>query len=412
MGIENIINTLGLKTTNYWVSLLKTLPPHEIGVIKVSARLCYSSPLLHSFVEEIRYLVQEAGIILPIVVETRKDSLSFYQDKLSHALTKEHIPFVSCSPELVHLQPSLKKNQWEVDTIFTAPIIESILEGKIPLLIGAGISPEGTITTIPGLLLARELVYILHAKKLILVGHTPIRTRHGRFVTEILSQQDWQKKILSKEITPAMAKRVTTAFDLLSRLGPGHSVQITRPQHQKDGISTGLLEELLGNGSGTYLALPPQITAYPLSAIDETWLFEAIADAFAPLKKTLKQNYFESIRHYHPLVYLDSLRKGGAIVYLLDQTPYMCKLFTRQDYEGIGIGSTVIHTIYKHFGGLCWRTSRTNERADAFYQRIIEEYRGSFLRTKDFTLYFIGHAKDKKASLSTLLDNLPSSFEE
>ncbi|QJR22558.1 hypothetical protein BREVNS_1808 [Brevinematales bacterium NS] len=411
MGIEKILGTLDLKTTNYWVSLLKTLPPHEVGVIKVSAKLCYSSTLLQSFVEEIRYLVKEAGIILPIVVEARKDFIDFYQKRLILALTKANIPFTSCPPELVHLEPSLKKNQWKVDTIFTAPVIEAILEGKIPVLCAGGISPQGDIVPIPGLLLARELVYTLHAKKLILVGHTPIRTKSGRFVTEILSQQEWQKKILSREIPPAMARRVTSAFDLLSRLGPGHSVQITRPKYHKHGASTGLLEELLGNGSGTYLALPPQITVYPLSAIDESWLFQTISEAFSPLNKKLKKDYFSTIRPYHPLVYLDSLRKGGAIVYSLENTPYMCKLFTRQDYEGIGIGSTVIHTIYKHFGSLCWRTSLSNEKAELFYEKLISEYDGISLKTPHYTLYFLGKAKTKKNTLATILDNLPSSFE-
>ncbi|MFN3660243.1 MAG: hypothetical protein ACK4TN_03270, partial [Brevinematales bacterium] len=378
---------------------------------KVSARLCYSSHLLESFVEEIRYLVKEAGIILPIVTEARKDAIDFYQQRLILALSKAHIPFAPCQPELVHLEPSLKKKQWEVDTIFTAPIIQAICEGKIPVLGAGGISPHGERVLIPGLLLARELVYTLHAKKLILVGHTPIRTKNGRFVTEILSQHEWQKKILSREITPAMAKRVMSAFDLLSRLGPGHSVQITRPKYHKHGVSTGLLEELLGNGSGTYLALPPQITAYPLSAIDDSWLFQTISEAFAPLKKKLKKDYLATIRPYHPLVYLDSLHKGGAIVYLLENTPYMCKLFTRQDYEGIGIGSTVIQTIYKHFGSLCWRTSFNNEKAELFYERLISDYDGISLRTSHYTLYFLGKAKTNKDTLTPILDNLPSSFE-
>jgi len=412
MGIEEIIATLGLKTTHYWVSLLKTLPPHEVGVIKVSAQLCRSPRLFHSFVDEVSYLVKHTGIILPIVVEARQNAFDFYQQKLAAALTQKGIEVSLIPPDLVHLRPTLRPPLWAVDTIFTAPIITSILHGRIPLLAGCGSTHENTTATIPALLLAQELVYTLHAKKLILVGHTPIRSKNGQWISEILSEEEWQAKILSRDIPPGMARRVSAAFDILARLGPGHSVQITSPQTRPDNISTGLLEELLGNGSGTYIAIPPLITAYPLEAIDLPWLFQTIQEAFLPLGKKLKPSYFESIRSYDPIVYLDSLRKGGAIVYLLEQVPYMCKLFTRQDYEGIGIGSTVIQTIMKHFGGLCWRTSRTNERATQFYEKIKDTYQGISCQTRSFTIYFLGRARDLAPSLTPLVDTLPSSFEE
>jgi|GEM_PF-2778810 len=412
MSIDNIVGFLGIKTTNYWVNLLRSLPPHEIGVIKVSARLCQSGKLFHAFVSEVSYLVEQTGIVLPIVVEARKHDPLFYQQKLSSALHEKGVSTFECPPSLVHLQPSLHENQWTIDTIFSAPVIEAILKKQIPILVGMGISPLETKITIPGLLLARELVYTLHAKKLILVGHSPVCYRNGECITDILSEAAWQEKIRRKEITPSMARRVTIAFDILSRLGPGHSVQITGPKTYNNAPSTGLLEELLGNGSGTYIALPPQITVYPLDALDEQSLRNIVNEAFAPQKRRLTPNYFETIRAHHPLVYLDSMRKGGAIVYPLENTLYMCKLFTRQDYEGIGIGTTVIQTIYKHFGELCWRTSRNQTKNHAFYTRIIAEYNGTFKETNQFFIYFIGKCVRNQDTLTRIIDRLPSSFEE
>ncbi|URA10225.1 hypothetical protein [Thermospira aquatica] len=411
MGIDRIVSSLGLKTTNYWVSLLRSLPPHEVGVIKVSAGLFRFRLLFQSFVEELAYLVREAGIMLPLVVEARKDTLDFYQKKLSLALQEKNIPTYNVPVNVVYLKPSLVEKRWTVETIFTAGIIEAILSHRLPILVAAGVF-EKRVVPLGGIVLARELVYTLHAKKLILVGHTPICFKDGRCITEIWPEEIWREKIRRKEITPAMARRVRTAFDILSKLGPGHSVQITRPQLRKDGISTGLLEELLGNGSGTYIALPPQITVYPLEAVDRKWLFGMIDEAFQVYGRRLRSDYFESIVDKKPLVYLDSLQKGGAVVYLLEEAPYMCKLFTRQDYEGIGIGSTVIRTIYKHFGGLCWRTSKNNERTPAFYLRLVDEYKGEVVETEKFYIYFLGKICSKKEFLSSRINALPSSFED
>ncbi len=411
MGIDRIVSSLGLRTTNYWVNLLKSLPPHEIGVIKVSAGLFRSSRLFQSFVEEVAYLARETGIMLPLVVEARKNALYFYQRKLAEALSEKDIPSYAVPVNVVYLEPSLRENGWTVETIFTAGIIEAILSHRVPILVAAGVFDE-KIVPLSGSVLARELVYTLHAKKLIFVGHTPICFKDGRCITEIWPEEVWLEKIRRREITPAMARRVRSAFDILSRLGPGHSVQITRPQLRGDGVSTGLLEELLGNGSGTYIALPPQITVYPLMAMDQEWLFHMIDEAFRVYGRRLRSDYFDSIRDKTPLVYLDSLRKGGAIVYRLEEAPYMCKLFTRQDYEGIGIGSTVIRTIYRHFGGLCWRTSKTNERNHTFYLRLLDEYHGEVVETKRFYLYFLGKTCAKKEILVKRIAELPSSFED
>lgn len=409
MSIEKVVASLGLKTTSYWVNLLQTLPPHERGVIKLTARLCQTSSLFHTFVEEVAYLVNETSIVLPIVVETRRKERDFYQKKLTSALEGKGLSVYRCSPDLVKLQPSLRENTWSVDTIFSAPVMEAIYQKRIPLFMAAGVVGE-EVYSVPGILLARELVYTLHAKKLILVGHAPICDKKGICITDILSEQEWQKKIYRREIMPAMARRVTMAFEILSRLGPGHSVQITQPRTKRGTVSTGLLEELLGNGSGTYIALPPQITVYPMEAIDESWLKQMICEAFLPQGKVLREDYFDMIRPFHPLVYLDGLRKGGALVYKIEGAPYMCKLFTRQDYEGIGIGTTVIQTILKHFHKLCWRTSRQQEKNHLFYQKIVQEYDGVIETTDQFFLYFIGFDPTTRRRLLSLLDRFPSSF--
>src|SRR3989338_565513 len=66
-NVEAIISELDIKTRKYWVNMLKSLRPEEVGVIKASGKLL-EEPWLSQLCAETSYLTEKTGFYLPIVI--------------------------------------------------------------------------------------------------------------------------------------------------------------------------------------------------------------------------------------------------------------------------------------------------------------------------------------------------------
>ncbi len=104
--------------------------------------------------------------------------------------------------------------------------------------------------------MARELILALEAKKLIIIGDTPILDKDGIIIKTLFSRDEFNDFVQDGTIQGGMIINGRNGFDTLDYLGSDCSVQITSLVEDENVVSTGILEELLGNGSGTKLTIP------------------------------------------------------------------------------------------------------------------------------------------------------------
>jgi acetylglutamate kinase len=446
--IETLVKSNKLATKDYWINVLSTIPPHQVGVVKSSGKLL-SQPELDVLAQEIAYIANEAGFYLPLVIgggdqydnavgKSKKindiritdtsiiklvvDIASENQEKVIDALNKygveaKAIPFNSIivDPHGYEIQDGIKVDMGlvgDIVSIDTKKIISAVHEKTIPIISHIGMH-KGVEYNINATTVGAFVAKTLQSKKLILVGDMPVQNENGELIKIIGSELEFNRFVHDGTIQKGMKKNLEEAFEFL-HLGPGHSVQITKLGKTMDGHikSTGLLEELLGDGSGTMISVPYLITQYPIKAVNKQHLTNMINGIFKEQKKKLVPGYFDSLLEKDATIYLDSGNKGGAISYQFDGFEYICKLFTLKDYEGQGISKSIISMIAMHKNSFAWRTSTTNSDACICnYKKRVKEYGGWIERSGEYYIFGVGiEGYAKKQAVDALL-KIPASFE-
>ena len=453
--LERICKEHGIKTSKYWLKMLANIDPQEIGVVKASGKLL-SEENMRELCNEMAVLSKakigtnghKKGIILPLafgngiklddyskkkvkglrvspktlidaIVPLVKES----QSKLVETLKASGCDAVAIPPEYVKVVPhgfEIDKNGQKVDmgyvgditAIYTKPIISAIKAHKVPVLSHLGVC-NGEYYNINATTVAKELVKFLQAKKLVIVGDTPIRNKNGKIISAIYSELEFKQLVSSEVIEGGMITNGQESYELLNYLGPGHCVQITALKFvEKHLESTGLLEEILGDGSGTKLMTPSVITTYPLNAVSTDFLTGLINDIFSEQSKKLCSGYFKDLASKDSTIYLDTLKAGGAITYPFHDTEYICKFFTHQDYTGIGIGTSVMEKMLLQKDSLVWRTSKTNKDGISFYDKMIKHYNGVKKAEGEYVVYGINVPKNRMNSMAKEISKFPKTFEK
>jgi acetylglutamate kinase/GNAT superfamily N-acetyltransferase len=448
-NIEKICSEIGIKQMTYWTNLLKTLPKDEAGVIRINGKIIQNS--LEQFCAEAAFLA-EKGFYLPIVLgggsiydqlpdcqgvmkvnEYRVTSKRLAkkmgaiaeqnQNKIVGLLKKhgaEAVPVqieaIVCEPYGFEMDGGEKIGLGYVGTvksIDTTPIIEAIYSSKVPVITHMGVH-KGDMYNIKSISVAKGLAKYLGAKKLLCVGDTPIVIGR-KIVSQIRSKREFDDYVKKGKITNGMVLIGNEAFDLLNYLGPGHGVQITGVKSKKGVVtSIGLLEEYLGNGSGTEIFMPSIVTAYSLDSVGKKYglqfLEGLINDTFKERGLVLMPEYFGQLSGKNPTVYLDSFKKGGAITYPLGSFEYMCKLFTHLDYQGIGIASAIIDEIVAQKCRVAWRTDKLYKKGIGFYDKKIAEHHGIKADNGKYAVFGIGFSESEKQDVIQKIAGMPGTF--
>src|SRR3989344_6636819 len=430
--IDTIIQELGIPTVTYWTHAFRELHRDRVGVVKVSGKLLEPEPLAQ-LAGEMAYLAR-AGLFLPLVFGGGKqynDSPGYNgapkvnglrvssadlmkqileiarenQQRICEALQRAGILADAIPLEaLVAERHGFEMNErgervdtgyvGDVASIDTYVIRDALSHGAIPVVAHVGFDGKDYLN-INASPVATELVRSLRALKLLVLGDGAVKDQQKNIIS-VLSRREVRRLIAEGVITEGMITNCNTALDLLAHLGPGHAVQITSLKERNGNggqngsalASTGLLEELVGSGTGTMFVEPSNVSTYSLGQALERMGEEAmkniINQAFASQKKRLLADYFDSIRTHQPTVYVDDLQAGVAIVYpfpndppvaYLDNVAYLCKLAVLPAYEGIGIGKTLMDHVMRQQRAkqhaLVWRTSSDNTRAIAFYDDLL-----------------------------------------
>lgn len=456
-NIRRIIAELGLETTTYWTRALRSLWRHELGVVKASGKLLVS-PFLEQLAEEMAYLASigfyiplalGGGVeydsipgfadapkvnglrvtsptlmdrILPIATENQRRVVERLHAHGVNAMAVPHSVFrvVPCDAvvdsktgERVDLM-----RVGEIQSIDRDVITDIIYKNQVPITSHIGVDAQGTLYNVNATPFAAALVKALGSIKLIILGDTPVRAGE-EIVRTIFSPHDLERMIAEGIITRGMVTNLRTAFDLLNDLGPGHTVQITTLKQKNGDVSTGLLEELFGDGSGTKIMLPPLVTPCPFSTFNEEELkqvYDMINAAFETQHKKLTPDYFHTLaKKKEVTVYLAAGKRGGAITYPLPGLPdceYVCKLFRNRGYEGLGVGTGIMERLYLHKKRVVWRVSEpANEQGPLrFYRTLIEHYDGFEERRGRYHVFGLGIPENKRQVVIERVAAIPATI--
>jgi GNAT superfamily N-acetyltransferase len=417
-NVKHIASSLGIRTAKFWIEALQTLPLHRVGTIKVSAQLQQANAL-QQLAAEMAFLASEAGFYLPLVLGKSAQvmghtEIKLQQDSVVDALQDAGVQAVAIDPKCVLLQTqeTISGRSLLVVTIDTKSIVQAIYNHKVPVLSPIGFCREDRLFyELTAINVAKELVKWLQALKLIVVGNRPLRIQDPHLIFKTYSELEFQKMVYQGILPPDLSAYMREGFDLLKYLGPNHSMQITSLSYSEGKIqSTGLLEELIGNGSGIKLVIPPVITAYPFNIVRRDLLLKMANQSFSSQGRELVDEYFEHIMDKNPTVYLDFQEKGGAITYPIKESEYLCKLFTLSDYEGLGIGSSIIETVIMQKQRLAWRTSLSNQQAVDWYGKLIQEYEGISENHEPYMIYGIGIPQHAWKKVIQQIINIPATM--
>lgn len=452
----------------YWKNQFSLIPPEELAVVKASGKVL-TDENLGPFAQDMRYLANN-GFYLPVVIgggpqydvlpayrdgssskvvihgrELRTSPVSLMEQMLPVALQNQErvaaafraagVASVAIPFDVVHAKPYVKRTDQTIDEltnthvdlgfvgaadwIDTDSIIHALRAGQIPVVSHLG-ARDGIVYNINATSLAAALVRELEARKLIMLGDQPVKDGDATIRT-FASERHFEHLVDIGVITGGMVTNVRDAFDTLRLLGPDHSVQITTLKKKAnngngDAIeSTGLFEELLGDGSGTKVMMPSPVKVRPLSSTQYDTLREMVNTSFASQGKRLVAGYFESIAGKKSTIYLDRYSRGGAISYPLPGFPsceYLCKLFRREGYEGQGIGTSLIETLVVRKSAVVWRTSATNGVL-RFYQSTVDQYDGfhHFHEPSGYHIFGVGIPEQKRIGVINLVAAIPKTLE-
>ena len=444
---KDMLETRNDGDSKYWIDLFSSIPPHQVGVIKSSGKL-FAGKNFEQLCTEIRTLTNH-GLFLPLVIGggVQYDQLPAYVDSFkvnglrvtSDALIKEIVPIaiknqyqtvqilkkfgvdaVAIPFEHINVKPhgtEYEVNRGLVDMgfvgkvtkVWTTYIKSSIGKGKIPILSHIGMF-NNEFYNVNATDMARELILALEAKKLIIIGDTPILDKNGIIIKTLCSREEFNDFVQDGTIQGGMIVNGRNGFDTLDYLGSDCSIQITSLVEDENVVSTGIIEELLGNGSGTKLTIPSEVGLFNLDEVDYRILKYMINDSFSIYKQALVENYFEIVTPRKPNIYVDEKERGGAITYHINSPKvnfeYLCKLFKQSGYDGLGIGTSLVYHMVREKGSLAWRCDKDKFKELKFYDKVIEHYNGIREDNGKYVMFAIGIEKEKKDNVFKIINNI------
>jgi len=451
--LKNTLETPSGGDSKYWIDLYSKIPPHQVGVIKLSGKII-AGKNFEQLCAEIRTLSNH-GLFLPIVIGggVQYDQLPAYADSFkvnglrvtSETLIKELVPIaiknqfhtvhilkkygvdaVAIPFEHINVEPHGTEYDadrglvemgfvGDVTKVWTTYIRSSIGKGKVPILSHIGMF-NNEFYNVNATDMARELILALEAKKLIIIGDTPIIDKYGTIIKTLFSRDEFNELVQDGTIQGGMIINGRNGFDTLDYLGSDCSVQITSLVEDENIVSTGILEELLGNGSGTKLTIPSDVGSFNIDEVDYKILKYMINNSFSIYKQILVDNYFEIVAPRKPNVYIDEKERGGSITYHINSPQvnfeYLCKLFKQQGYDGLGIGTSLIYHILREKSSLAWRCDRKKIIELKFYYKIIEHYNGVREDIGKYAMFAIGIDKDKKDNVFEIINTIKGTLKK
>ncbi|MCB9359634.1 hypothetical protein H6503_06910 [Candidatus Woesearchaeota archaeon] len=443
--IQETIEKLDLKVSKYWQNIFKTVK--HLGVLKESGKMLLPENLPQA-VDEVRYLYDETGIVLPIII----GGGPFYDDLPGFEKRKVGGLRVTPPSMMQNLYPAAMENlemfvqalqnnsvparaimpdNFEVD--FHEPVADSdgnlvdlgcvgdfkMLHGKpyldvssvfrsldddeVPVMSHIGYN-NGTPLNLNATIFAAVVNLGLGGKKLIAVGNKAVKDKDGNTISAIYSRNEFnrlrQEGIFEDEgnLTTAsgMELNIETGLMALDYMGPGHAYHLTEPKFSEAGIeSSGLLEEMLSDGNGTIILKPYPIMDFGIDYMQNEKFIRLLNDSFNQIGKKVSEAYFSIVRSKLPTVHAavdpnskDDF-KGFAITYPLGDALYIDKFGTHPDYEGIGVGQSIMDYLVRQNNKLIWRSDKSNPNV-RFYERIMDHYEGTRMVTDDYFVYFVG----------------------
>jgi len=455
--IEGIVNEVGVRTSAHWAKELHTLPDDQIGVIKASGKVVSPSYAgmrggfggLERFSAETAFL-NKYGFRIPIVTGggVIYDELPSYQNNKSkvnglrvtskqliddmvpvaqehqqlvvETLIKYGVDAVAIDSHDIVMRPhGPERNELgdlvdmgfvgDVEYINTKEIRRAIANGQWPVINHIGYDVQGQAHNGNATVVAAELLKYMRAKKLVLIGDTPVK-EEGKVITDINSQLDWDFLVRTGIVDGGMITNGYTGFDAIKTLGPGHYVHIISLEQEEDSgkvTSVGLAKELLGDGSGTQISIPPLMSSYSMETVDCDLVYDIMEEVFSEKGKHVVGTYFDGLESRDPTIYLDAMHEephGGAVGYDLggefEGVEYLCKIFTHKDYEGLGIARAAITAAVKSTGSIAFRVCKDNKDAVCAYERIIEHMPSSdSVDCGDYRVMSVGVDPEMRSSL-------------
>ncbi len=453
-----------MKVDTYWENLFHQSEPHQIGVVKASGKLV-NQDRLSAIVEGFNELDNEHDIILPLVIGggPQYDKLPAFQNSskvngiriTNEALLDELVP--AAKQNLDYVVDAFQENNIEavampfsvfrtvphgveindsgerINTgyvgdvlhVDTAPIIDAIHDGKVPVISHLGQDNTGQVYNINATPAAADLVKSLDAYKLILLGDTAIKDSKGDKISEIRSKVTLNKLIADNVIKDGMKLNALEAYQLLEQMGYGRSVQITTAEN--------LVAELLTDGAGTIIRMPYIIQTYSRpEAFSKHHGIENITnlfnEGFVHRGEQLMENYWKghSINESHPInkIYVDAGKTSGAVMRDFYGIKIMCKLSTHPDIQGSGLGTQIMERIALDYPeGYMGRTkTEDNNSSIQFYEKFLNSFKGNELhkagmftgaeKVKNYWIFGVNIDKDKFDQYKAKFANLAPTITE
>lgn len=261
--------------------------------------------------------------------------------------------------------------------VHTAPILDSLQAGSIPVIASLGETAGGQILNVNADFAANALVRVLQPYKIVfLTGSGGLLDPRGRIIDSINLTTEYEHLMAQPWIDGGMRVKIRQIKELLDGLPQASSVSITRPAE--------LAKELFTHkGSGTLVRRGERVQqADAWNELDLPRLRRLIESAFG---RRLVADYFERTRLHR--AYVSESYRAAVILTREDAGPYLDKFAVLDDAQGEGLGRAVWQLMREQNPELFWR-SRHGNPANAFYHSESD----GCIRRQQWRVFWYGEA--------------------
>ena len=243
-----------------------------------------------------------------------------------------------------------------IQQVHTAPILDSLQAGSIPVIASLGETAGGQILNVNADFAANVLVQALQPYKIVfLTGTGGLLDARGRIIDSINLTTEYEHLMQQPWIDGGMRVKIEQIKALLDGLPQASSVSITRPSE--------LAKELFTHkGSGTLVRRGERVLeASSWGGLDASRLRQLIESAFG---RRLVPDYFQRTRLHR--AYVSESYRAAVILTREDAGVYLDKFAVLDDAQGEGLGRAVWQVMREQNPALFWR-SRHGNPVNAFY---------------------------------------------
>uniref|UniRef100_A0A3P9J3I7 N-acetylglutamate synthase, mitochondrial n=1 Tax=Oryzias latipes TaxID=8090 RepID=A0A3P9J3I7_ORYLA len=324
--------------------------------------------------------------------------------QLSQALQQHSgtvLPFFS-SEAVLHLQeaPNGSNDRPYIDVV-TSLLQWSLDSGMIPLICPVGRDTRGCSVIMDQTEVTAAVSRALQPHKVMFLNHSGgLRSPERKVLDTVSLPADLPRLSTASCLSEAERRKVTTITKILNQLPAESSAVITSADT--------LLSELFSHrGSGTLFKTGDPIHRYSsLVGIDVQRLLALINKSF---DKTLKEDYFDSLKGRLRAIYLSEGYNAAAIITMEPVnggTPYLDKFVVSSSKQGQGMSHILWECIRHDQGKLFWRSKAAN-KINPWYFKHCD---GSFVNGL-WTVFWFGLTDIRDSyMLVEHAKNLPDSF--